>query len=624
MLLELEDAVFIYNPTTEDKKTLPSCFPSFDPLNLHYSLAFDPMRFFGYKVIYIFDGVNSKNECFQTMMYSSESGVWKRGCSYPPTFPVDFHRVTYFKDSIYCIGSKTTLRFDLKEECMKVTCLRCSRNLVIMDTFLCLHAVTLIWLDLNLEDYSSPRWVHMHSIDLRSLIFQTAFDRIGYPYTYRSEDLFSVRYEYVYSIIHPIEDNEDDMGLLIHLPDKVLTTTVDNNDNYLDPNALLKALSTPFLPLAASTARFHGSSRFFLPFFLCHLHHEPHNAAQYGCKRLRLQQHVGRATRSGNNYLLTQILIRVSLRDIITFKCVSKRWLSLISDHFFSRCHATVKQRVSDLFFDLAPDTGSYQEVKFIYLDKKTNCSSFSSFFPKNPDLRSSLITQSCNGLTLLELEDAVFIYNPTTEEKKTLPSCFPSFDPLNLHYSLAFDPMSFLGYKVICIFDGMNSKNKCFQTMTYSSESSVWKCGCSFLPTFPVDFLRSTYFKDSIYWIVSKTTLRFDLKEECMKNDTLPFPPEPCHYGYVLVPTCSYMNLARFESGEFSVCVFQLKEDYSSPIWVHMHSIDLRSLIFQTAFDRIGCPYTYQSDNLFYVRYGYDYSIIHLTFSLFDLTPPS
>ncbi|QHO51178.1 uncharacterized protein DS421_1g28670 [Arachis hypogaea] len=58
-----------------------------------------------------------------------------------------------------------------------------------------------------------------------------------------------------------------------------LTTTVDNNDNNLDANVLFNVMSTPFSPLTASIARFYVSSRFFLPFFLCHLHHEPHNVA---------------------------------------------------------------------------------------------------------------------------------------------------------------------------------------------------------------------------------------------------------------------------------------------------------------------------------------------------------
>ncbi|QHO20968.1 F-box protein [Arachis hypogaea] len=304
MLLESEDAVFIYNPTIEDKKTLPSCFPLFDPLNLHYSLAFDPMRFLGYKVICIFDGVNSKNQSFQTIIYSSESGVWKRGCSFLPTFLVDFRRATYFKDSIYWIGSKTTLRFDLKEECMKddmpsLSPEPCHYGYILAPACDYMNlagfesgefSVCVFWLK---EDFSSPK----------------------------SDDLFSVRYEYHYSIIHLIEDNEDDMvdtpihpltspkhlrecsimSCVIFCAARLradrtpspslllqLTTIVDNNDNHLDANALFKAMSTPFSPLTASTARFDGGSCFFLLFFLCHLRHKPHNTARYGCKRLRL------------------------------------------------------------------------------------------------------------------------------------------------------------------------------------------------------------------------------------------------------------------------------------------------------------------------------------------------
>ncbi|XLT26147.1 hypothetical protein HN873_057439 [Arachis hypogaea] len=292
-----------------------------------------------------------------------------------------------------------------------------------------------------------------------------------------------------------------------------------------------------------------------------------------------------------NDDLLTQILARVTLRDVITFRRVSKRWLSLISAPYFRCCHASLKQRVSGLFFDFAPDSVFHQEVKFFYLDKET-CPSYSSssFSPKIPDLSSSQIIQSCNGLMLLQSEEAVFIYNPTTGDKKTLPSSFPSFDSSDLHYSLAFafDPLHFIGYKVICIFDGVDSKNECFETMIYSSESGVWKRGCSFPPTFRVEFDMVTYFKDSIYWNGRKTTLRFDLKEECMKNDMPPLPSKT-YYRTVLVPTCGHMNLAGFESDdELSICVFRLKEDYSSPRWVHLHSIDLLPVIVRTAFDRI------------------------------------
>ncbi|MED6144477.1 hypothetical protein PIB30_015902 [Stylosanthes scabra] len=50
----------------------------------------------------------------------------------------------------------------------------------------------------------------------------------------------------------------------------------------------------------------------------------------------------------GNDYLLTQILIRLPLKDVITFKRVSKRWRSLIFTPYFRRCHLTLKSRVSE------------------------------------------------------------------------------------------------------------------------------------------------------------------------------------------------------------------------------------------------------------------------------------
>ncbi|XLU31311.1 hypothetical protein S245_067377, partial [Arachis hypogaea] len=107
------------------------------------------------------------------------------------------------------------------------------------------------------------------------------------------------------------------------------------------------------------------------------------------------------------------------------------------------------------------------------------------------------------------------FIYNPTIGDKKLLPSPFPWFDKSPfVEYSLAFDPLRFLGYKLICIFHGKSLKEDCHQT-----------------------------------------------KEERVKDDLPPLPPRPQDlnvggpvyltlpelnskeayngYGYILTPTC-------------------------------------------------------------------------------------
>ncbi|XP_025704062.1 F-box protein At5g07610-like [Arachis hypogaea] len=319
-------------------------------------------------------------------------------------------------------------------------------------------------------------------------------------------------------------------------------------------------------------------------------------------------------------------LLVPTARDVITFKRVSKRWLSLISSPYFSRIRTTVQRTtVSGVF--LNPGINPVDpELTFFYLDKKIR-----RFRPKIPD-NSSRILQSCNGLIMLfHPGKDVFMYNPTTGAKKLLPPPFPSFDESPFaFYSLAFDPLRFLGYKLIYIFE--SSKEDFYQTMIYSSESGAWKhCGSSFSAPYDMDFTHGVYFKNSIYWISinTKTTLRFDLNEECVKDDMPPLPLQPPdhnvadpsylnfmriysgldnnRYGYILAPACGYMNLVIFDY-EFCISVFQLKEDYSSSSsrsWVLMYSVDLRRTNLETVF------YVNLIEN--YSFEGYEYSIIHL-----------
>ncbi|KAE8708337.1 hypothetical protein F3Y22_tig00110346pilonHSYRG00132 [Hibiscus syriacus] len=130
----------------------------------------------------------------------------------------------------------------------------------------------------------------------------------------------------------------------------------------------------------------------------------------------------------GNNHdLLTQLLLRLPTKSLLKFKCVSKQWLSLISDPQFCLSHTRHQHRDDDRFleptalllkvhdifspeFDVVP-LKHYSEVPF-----------FDYMSSSNFDL-----IQSCNGLFLLESleyddtddeDDPVlgyFICNPTT-----------------------------------------------------------------------------------------------------------------------------------------------------------------------------------------------------------------
>ncbi|RYR38014.1 hypothetical protein Ahy_A09g042951 [Arachis hypogaea] len=68
--------------------------------------------------------------------------------------------------------------------------------------------------------------------------------------------------------------------------------------------------------------------------------------------------------------LLTKILVLLSLRDVMAFKCVSKWWLSLISDPYFSRCHTTIQgTRFSSLILDPDFIDPQHRELTFFYFN---------------------------------------------------------------------------------------------------------------------------------------------------------------------------------------------------------------------------------------------------------------
>ncbi|XLR44656.1 hypothetical protein S83_029316, partial [Arachis hypogaea] len=121
------------------------------------------------------------------------------------------------------------------------------------------------------------------------------------------------------------------------------------------------------------------------------------------------------------------------------------------------------------------------------------------------------------------------FIYNPSTGDKKLLPSPFPWFDKSPfVEYSLAFDPLRFLGYKLICIFHGKSLKEDCHHTM----EEYV-KVDLPPLPPGPQDL--------NVGGHVYLTSLELNSKEAYNG------------YGYILAPARGYMNLVGFD---FEFCI--------------------------------------------------------------------
>ncbi|KAF7154383.1 hypothetical protein RHSIM_Rhsim01G0014900 [Rhododendron simsii] len=185
--------------------------------------------------------------------------------------------------------------------------------------------------------------------------------------------------------------------------------------------------------------------------------------------------------------LLTEILLRLPVLSTIRFKCVSKHWLSLLSDSQFAANHSTQNPRpssISDLYFNIP------QTLNFVSLHRH-NLPSLSFLNGVREGFRTIMVAHSCNGLLLcyirrmmsidrhvVQYNIAFIVCNPTTKKYTLLPIR----DGVVIGWSayLVFDPSkSPRHYKVVLVG---SDHHRC-EIDVYSSQSLY-----DFLKRFDVD----------------------------------------------------------------------------------------------------------------------------------------
>ncbi|KAL6204049.1 hypothetical protein ACLB2K_021319 [Fragaria x ananassa] len=202
--------------------------------------------------------------------------------------------------------------------------------------------------------------------------------------------------------------------------------------------------------------------------------------------------------------VLTEILVRVPAKPLVRFKCVSKHWLSLISDPKFGHRHTLQNPNppVSAVFceksnrrfcfipIDLdhmrgAPSTSINTSNHGILNPSPTGSPPFNPLkFAQNQYHADIKVIQSCNGLFLCRLlyspnDPPYFIFNPTTNQFSTLipPATGERVQPCVISIALAFDPSKSPHYKVVCLRTIDGSKDgTIYHIVIYSSETQSWR----------------------------------------------------------------------------------------------------------------------------------------------------
>ncbi|MED6135467.1 hypothetical protein PIB30_046743 [Stylosanthes scabra] len=317
----------------------------------------------------------------------------------------------------------------------------------------------------------------------------------------------------------------------------------------------------------------------------------------------------------GDEDLLTEILLRLLVKDALRCKCVCKKWKSLISDPQFCYRHNLRLCRKTNPNTNtnpcLYPSGMLFQESVNLLRNKKGHVVPFTNnsnnrFIHLNAhtNFEGTLnyhILQSCNGLLLWDSTPIPWPSRPySAEANKILQRCYffyvsnPStghcvridqfgypFRPPFSSVFLVFEPWKSPHYKVI--FFEIILKRK-LKMCVYSSETGSWSKLDVLSHPPPTLFCfpkPAVYCNGAIHWFELGDnfviSVYFDIDQLCFKN--IPVLPIPA----AVMISQNQMQVMHFgESGgilylitkkSYKYDIWELKEDYSR--WILKYNVD-------------------------------------------------
>ncbi|XP_074307572.1 F-box protein CPR1-like [Silene latifolia] len=229
--------------------------------------------------------------------------------------------------------------------------------------------------------------------------------------------------------------------------------------------------------------------------------------------------------------LITEILVRLPVKYLVRFRCVSKPWDSLIKDPLFINLH---------LKHSLATHTNQTLIIRDSYLHS-LDFPALSSVtlidHPLESDGRGTELLGSCNGLLCLSngdidgIDDTIF-YNPATRRHHVLPACdieFPDNDDCftccdRTVYGFGYDHVND-DYKLVRVIQFTGDDEFDSEVKVYSLKSGSWGRIHDFPREYYLSYKRAwgNYVNGFLHWVVTrnpesdgtKLIIAFDLGSE-------------------------------------------------------------------------------------------------------------
>ncbi|KAL3506361.1 hypothetical protein ACH5RR_031743 [Cinchona calisaya] len=267
--------------------------------------------------------------------------------------------------------------------------------------------------------------------------------------------------------------------------------------------------------------------------------------------------------------LITDILLRLPVKSLLKFSCVSKTWLSLISSSKFIKSHLKLSSENKEythhklMLFDM-----SYNSLKSCSLqsfldapmadDAVTNISPPVEL-PDKPFRHDPLcVVGSCDGLICLDIDYDLYLWNPSTRKYKKLPRTTIEEGPEIFFYmncGFGYDKSSD-NYKVVAIFEESPAKKYYIATQVwiYGLKTDSWRRIVNFRKEVHLE-KSGKFLNGKLHWEVGSSVVSIDLETEMYEEFEL-----------------SYCGKYRFDSalGKFEGKLAALCSDYKHiHLWV-------------------------------------------------------
>ncbi|KAK9931542.1 hypothetical protein M0R45_018816 [Rubus argutus] len=277
--------------------------------------------------------------------------------------------------------------------------------------------------------------------------------------------------------------------------------------------------------------------------------------------------------------LIIEILLRLPVKSLLRFKCVSKQWLSLISDPHFRHNRRSLSSsgvilcRTTDL-------------IHHISLNRSNSDPPFTSlsFIDDSAGIK---ILQSSHGLLLccslykLGKHRSYYICNPSTKQFTILPTDGSGSTTI-LGVYLVFDPTKSPHHQVVCIRI-CSSASYSYQIETYSSETRNWRLsGPPLVAPFDMVFDNGVLWNGAIHWISpTGASVCFDIGQERLGSmPSLPSNEKWSRRRFrYFGESGGHLHLIEiYGSGTTQFQVFEMERDYSS--WLPKYNVDLAQVV--------------------------------------------